>query len=149
MPKLVAATILLVVVLGYALAFVSWNVTPVPVVGLKVGADAYWDTLPIAYLPLIGVGIGLVAMALLSLGQWLAMKGQVRKLSGQVAKAREVIDYQKRRIAELETAVDQLRREQERKQQEPAAAAAPAPEPAADLDIELSQDAEGADAEII
>ncbi len=143
MPKLVAVTILLVIVLGYALMFVSWNMTPVTVIGLKVGAESYWESIPVAYLPLAGIGVGVVAMALVSLGQWLAMKGQVRKLSGQVAKAREVIEYQKRRISELESSVDDLRREQEDKQEQAQET------PAAPIEVELAEDTEGSDPEVI
>ena len=112
MPKLVLVSVLLVVVLGYAMAFVSWNSTPVTVVGFRWGGEAFWQAVPVAYLPLVGIGIGVVAMALASLSQWGAYRSQVRKLSGQVQKAREVIEHQKRRISELEAALEQLRAEQ-------------------------------------
>ncbi|MCX7598217.1 MAG: hypothetical protein N2512_05045 [Armatimonadetes bacterium] len=112
MPKLVVVSILLVVVLGYAMAFVSWNSTPVSVVGFRWGNEAFWETIPVAYLPLAGIGIGVVAMALASLSQWSASRGQLKKLSSQVQKAREVIEFQKKRIAELEAALERLQASQ-------------------------------------
>lgn len=120
MPKLVVVSILLVVVLGYAMAFVSWNSTPVTVVGLRWGNEAFWETIPLAYLPLAGIGIGVVAMALACLSQWSASRGQLRKLSAQVQKAREVIEFQKKRLSELEAALQQLQASQVLSADEPA-----------------------------
>lgn len=113
MPKLVLISLLLVVVLGYAMAFVSWNSTPVTVVGFQWGSEAFWQTMPLAYLPLAGIGIGVVGMALACLSQWSSSRSQLRKLSAQVQKAREVIEYQKKRISELEASLEQLRATQE------------------------------------
>lgn len=119
MPKLVVVSILLVVVLGYAMAFVSWNSTPVTVVGFQWGNEALWETVPVAYLPLAGVGIGVVAMALAGLWQWSSARSHLRKLSAQVQKAREVIEFQKKRISELEASLEQLRAPQEHPAVEP------------------------------
>lgn len=143
MPKLIVVSILLVVVLGYAMAFVSWNSTPVTVVGLRWGNEAFWETIPLAYLPLAGIGIGVVAMALACLSQWSASRGQLKKLSAQVQKAREVIEFQKKRIGELEAAVQQLQASQELSAVEPAEEQAEkSQEASADVEIELLQ-AEG------
>ena len=111
MPRLVVVSLVLLILLSYAMFFASWNQQTVKVVGLEFGDQQYWDEVPVAYLPLAGVAAGVLAMAIASLLHWQdqreaqrALSQQVSKLTDQVRRAREVIEQQKQRIAELEAA---------------------------------------------
>jgi uncharacterized coiled-coil protein SlyX len=109
MPRLIVVSIVLLIVFSYAMFFASWNQQTVRIVGLRFGGQEYWQEVPAVYLPLAGVAIGVVAMAIATLLHWQGQKDAFRKLSAQVAKARQVIEQQKQRISELEGEVAQAR----------------------------------------
>jgi hypothetical protein len=108
-------------------AFTLWNPDPVTVYGFKWGEEyTYWQKLPTAYLPLIGVGIGVVLMCFASLGNWASMRGRLKHCNSQIGKAKTVIDQQRRRIADLEESLANFRRP--KVVEEPAAETAPVEE---------------------
>ncbi|MGD9519838.1 MAG: hypothetical protein AB7W28_10010 [Armatimonadota bacterium] len=109
MPKLVIISILLLILLAYAMFFTSWNLQKTKVVGLQIGTQQYWEEIPVAYLVLVGVVIGVVAMATATLLQWQGQRAAIKRLSSQIAKARQVLEQQKRRIAELEAQLSEAR----------------------------------------
>lgn len=111
MPRLVIASIILVLLLAYAVMFATWNLEPVKVVGLRFGGQEYWENVPVAYLPLIGVIVGVVVMAVAAYVQWQGNRAVIGKLNQQVSRAREVVEQQKKRISELEEALRATREE--------------------------------------
>ena len=108
MPRVVIAAIVVVILLAYGMFFATWNLTPVKVVGLRIGADEYWEEIPVAYLPLAGFIIGVVGMSIAALLQWRSNRAHVDKLNQQIEKARQVLEQQKRRISELEEELAQV-----------------------------------------
>lgn len=160
MLKLVVIVVLVVAAAGYGMLFVSWNMAPTTVVGLRFSGQSYWQTAPLAYVCLVALGIGAVIVAFLWLCQWASQRSRTRRLSAQVAKAREVLDYQKRRITELEKGLAdaQLARQEAVRPRESTATASP--EPAAEggggeaadvlsVDLEPEGEAAGDDPEVI
>ncbi len=111
MPKTVVLALLFIIAGAYVVEFALWNTDQVTVYALKWGDDyTYWQKLPTAYLPLIGVGIGVVIMCIAGLGNWAAQRGRIKHCNSQIGKAKTVIDQQRRRIAELEESLANLRR---------------------------------------
>jgi hypothetical protein len=110
MPKIVFLAILLVIAGAYVALFTTWNMTPVSVVGYQWGGDIYWQKLPTAYLPLLGVAIGVLVMCIACLANWVGMRSRLKHVAAQVAKAKVVIDQQRKRLAELEGSLADLRK---------------------------------------
>ena len=111
MPKTVALALLLIIAGAYVVVFTLWNTEQVTVYGFKWGeAYTYWQKMPIAFVALIGVGIGIVVMCFAGLASWVGQRGRIKHCTSQIGKAKTVIDQQRRRIAELEESLANLRR---------------------------------------
>ena len=120
MWRILITALAIVAALGYAVMFATWNMTPVKVVGLRIGQDEYWENVPVAYLPLIGLAIGVIGMAIAAAGAWAGQRAQAKRAEKQIQEAKQLIREQRQKIEELQKEVDSLR------EQLAAAQAAPA-----------------------
>ncbi|MBC7288294.1 MAG: hypothetical protein H5T86_09675 [Armatimonadetes bacterium] len=158
MPRFIITALVMLAALAYCVLFATWNMAPVKVVGWRMGGQELWESVPLAYVALAGLAAGVLAMIIASAIVWAGQRGELKKMSAQIQRAREVIEGQRKRIEELEAALAQAEAALEQREQpvevtveppeetapaEPteheaaAEATAPSPEPAAEDDEEV------------
>ena len=125
MPRVIITALLLLIALAYAVLFTTWNMEPVKVVGWRMGSQELWESIPLAYLVLAGVALGVIAMIIATLCAWLGQRAQIKKMRGQIQRAKEVLEQQRKRIEELEAALAQANEEIQALRQPPALAEQP------------------------
>ncbi len=111
MAKVILKVLVLIIVIGYAALFISWNPTPTTVVGAiwpPTDGQQWVQELPVGYLPLVGAVVGAVFMAIAAWGEWARQKGTADRASAQVQQAKtklqdlaDRINQQRTQIAEL------------------------------------------------
>lgn len=113
MTNVILKMLLLIIIIGYVVLFISWNPDYVTVCGgvwpPEPAGQRWVEELPIGYLPLIGAALGAVVMAIAAWGEWARQKGVANQSRAQVQKAKaklqqlaDMIKQQRRQISELE-----------------------------------------------
>ncbi len=132
MPRVIITALLLLAALAYAVLFTTWNMEPVKVVGWRMGGQELWESIPLAYVALAGVALGVLAMVVATLCAWLGQRAQIKKMASQIQRAKEVLEEQSKRIEELEAALaeahKQLQAAQQAAEEQAVAVEAPAAE---------------------
>ena len=139
MPRVIIGALLLLAAFAYAVLFTTWNMEPVKVVGWRLGGQELWESIPLAYVALAGVAVGVLAMVVATFTAWLGQRAQLRKMKSQIDRAKEVLEEQRKRIEELEAALEQSQKQLNAAQAE----AAQAGEADVELLPSLTETAEG------
>jgi uncharacterized integral membrane protein len=111
MVRVIVTVLVLLIILGYAAMFLSWNQEAVTVTGCKWGAQGYVEDVPLGALILGGLLAGAILMAGFSLGAYQSQKSQCATAQAKVALAKKKLDelvakvkQQREKIAQLEKA---------------------------------------------
>ena len=113
MPRVIIGALLLLAAFAYAVLFTTWNMEPVKVVGWRMGSQELWESIPLAYVTLAGVAVGVVAMVIATFTAWLGQRAQLKKMKAQIDRAKEVLEEQRKRIEELEAALAETQKQLE------------------------------------
>lgn len=118
MGNAVATVLLLIVFIAYAVFFALWNPLVVPVTGFSWAGVNYGQSVPLFMLPLAGLLIGAIVMAIAMAGPWGSMKCKLDAERAAVKERTERIEALRRRIEDLKSAAHKP--EQARQSVEPA-----------------------------
>ena len=113
MAKVILKVLVLIIVIGYAALFMSWNPTPTTVVGAiwpPTDGQQWVEELPLGCLPLLGAVLGAVFMAIAAWGEWARQKGAADKASAQVQQAKTKLQELADRINQQRDQITQLER---------------------------------------
>jgi len=116
MTKVILRVLILLVIIGYAALFISWNPDYVTVCGgmwpPEPQGERWVQELPLGYLPLIGAVGGVILMAIVAWGEWSHQKATSDQARAQVQKAKvklqELVDRIKRQRAQIDQLEQQL-----------------------------------------
>jgi uncharacterized integral membrane protein len=123
MVRVIVAVLLLLLILGYAAMFLSWNLKPVTVTGFAWGTQGYVEDVPLGVLILGGLLAGAILMGAFAAGAYQALRCRCAMAESKVGLA-------KRKLDELVAKVKQQRDKIADLEKKMAAPAEPAPEPA-------------------
>lgn len=112
MAQAILTVLLVVILLAYGALFALWNQQVVTVVGaslsLQPGGPGFWASVPLFVLPMAGLVVGALLMAIIMGGPWSGMKRTVRatreRLAAEQARARELARRLKACQAQLKAA---------------------------------------------
>ncbi|MGC9318412.1 MAG: hypothetical protein ACP5KN_10330 [Armatimonadota bacterium] len=88
MAQAVFTVLVLIVFIAYAVFFALWNPEMVRVVGLNLGRDMYTN-MPLWMLPLAGLAIGAIVMAIAMWSPWAFLKRALQATREQLETERE------------------------------------------------------------
>jgi len=115
MINVILKVLILIVIIGYAALFISWNPGYVEVCGgvwpPGPQGQRWVEELPLGYLPLIGAGLGAVFMAIAAWGEWARQKATANQARAQVQKAKAKLQELADRVKQQRTQIDQLGRQ--------------------------------------
>jgi len=112
MVQAIVTVLVLIVVVIYAVFFAFWNQGVVEVVGFQFGTQAWVEkTMPVAFLPLLGLVVGAAVMALSLWGPWLAAKRAVNTVRAQVQAEKQKSNERAKRVNSLLKQVKELKAE--------------------------------------
>ncbi|MGD9498703.1 MAG: hypothetical protein AB7Y46_20590 [Armatimonadota bacterium] len=94
MAQAILTVLILIVVVAYAVFFAFWNPTAVRVVGFQGFGQQAWTDMYLWMLPLIGLAIGAVVMALAMWTPWTSLKRNLaaarERLAAEQTRSREL-----------------------------------------------------------
>ncbi|HEY3398183.1 MAG TPA: hypothetical protein VGM19_11065 [Armatimonadota bacterium] len=139
MVKTVLLVLAVLLLIAYGGLFLSWNPTPVPVVGFQWG-QGWAEDVPTGVLVLGGVLLGAILMACFTLGGWASERSRRRAAEALVVRAKQ----------KLSDATGIIKRQREKLEEPAPAAEKPADQPTATappesdepLAVELQDDEE-------
>lgn len=101
MAKIIAGVIGALLFVVYSALFVFWNATTTAdLITFKAGSEGFWvPSVPVGFLPLVGLIIGAILMAVMLIFPWSAQRGKIRELEAKVQKAVLKLREQKTAIA--------------------------------------------------
>ena len=101
MAKIIAGVIGALLFVVYSALFVFWNATTTAdLITFKAGSEGFWvPSVPIGFLPLVGLIIGAILMAVMLIFPWSAQRSKIRELEAKVQKAILKLREQKAAIA--------------------------------------------------
>jgi hypothetical protein len=70
MFKVIVCVLLAVVLMGYGAFFITWNMDVVHITGFELGETAYGTDMPVSFLALAGVVVGVLIMAIAAWSTW-------------------------------------------------------------------------------
>lgn len=88
MAQAVFTVLALIIFIGYAVLFALWNPTMVKVVGFYWRGEQYLE-MPVWILPLIGLAIGAIVMAIAMWSPWTSLKRALQATREQLDMERE------------------------------------------------------------
>ncbi len=109
MVRVIITVLVLLLVLAYAALFLSWNLTPVTVIGVSWGGQDWVEDVPLGVLILGGVLAGAILMAAFSLGAYHAQRVRAADAEALVAQAKQKLGMAKEKVDELVAKVKQQR----------------------------------------
>jgi len=112
MAQAILTVLLVVVLVAYGALFALWNQQVVPVVGaslsLQPGGPGWVTAMPLFVLPIVGLAVGAILMAIVMGGPWSGMKRTVaatrERLAAEQARAKELARRLKACQAQLKVA---------------------------------------------
>ena len=101
MVKTIVGVFSAVLFLVYCAAVVFWNAnTKVNVVTFQAGPQCLWvGGVPIGFLPLVGLGVGVIAMGIAAIFPWAGQRRRAREVEAKLQKAMARLGEQKGVIA--------------------------------------------------
>lgn len=118
MGQAVLTVLVMILVVVYAVFFAIWNNGAVDVVGFQFGGTTYSQSLPMAFLPLVGIVVGAVIMAISLWGPWAAMRRTAIAARGQLDVATQKSNERAKKVNALSKEVKQLKSELEKAKQQ-------------------------------
>ncbi len=129
MGQAIVTVLVLIAVVVYAVFFALWNQEVAQVVGFQFGGQAYMQSMPMAFLPLLGLVVGAVVMALSLWAPWAAIKRAAVTAQGQLALEKKRSNDRAKKADALSKQVKQLKAElAEAEEQQSASTASPSDE---------------------
>jgi len=104
----VLTVIILILIAGYAAFFAAWNPEVVDVVTLRYGATGFAQSTPVWALPLVGLLIGAVVMAIALSGPWATMRRAAALARRQLKAERDKSNQRAKKINALNRRIKQL-----------------------------------------
>jgi uncharacterized membrane protein YciS (DUF1049 family) len=111
MGQAIVTVLVLIAVVVYAVFFALWNQEVVQVVGFQFGGQAYVQSMPIAFLPLLGLVVGAVVMALSLWAPWATIKRAAVTAQGQLALEKKRSNDRAKKADALSKQLKQLKAE--------------------------------------
>jgi uncharacterized integral membrane protein len=109
MVRVIIAVLLLLLILGYAAMFLSWNLKPVTVTGCAWGAQGYVEDVPLGVLILGGLLAGAILMAVFAAGAYQSLRCRCAVAEAKVGVAKKKLEelvakvkQQRDKLAQLE-----------------------------------------------
>ena len=109
MGQAIVTVLVLIIVVIYAVLFAFWNQEVVHVVSLQIPGQTFGQEMPLAFMPLIGLVVGAVVMALSLWAPWASAKRAVRTGADQVDAERQKSNERARKVNRLIEQVKQLK----------------------------------------
>jgi type VI protein secretion system component VasK len=125
MLQAVLMVVVLILVVGYAVFFAFWNPEAVWVVGFQWGGMDRGMDMPTVFLPLIGLAVGAVVMALSLWAPWAAMRRAALGAKGQLDLERQKSNERAKKVNALSKEVKQLKAELAKAKQQGEGGSAP------------------------
>lgn len=107
MLKVIFKVIIVLLLVGYAAFFLSWNMAPQNIVSWNLFGTRYTQAMPVGTLGFAGLIIGAIIMALACWSAWATQRGLALKGAATIKKAKGKLQ------AQLDT-INELRAENER-----------------------------------
>lgn len=124
MANAVVTVLLLILFIAYAVFFSLWNPGVVPVTGFSWAGTDYGLSVPIFMLPLAGLLIGAIIMAIALAAPWSSMKQNLSNTTEQLESERACSKERSEEARALRKRVSELKAEAQRPEP-PAASPAP------------------------
>jgi hypothetical protein len=113
MFKVIFKVIVVLLFLGYAAFFLSWNMAPQEIIGWDLAGVRYTQALPVGALAFIGLFVGAIVMAASCWSAWATQRALAKKAVATVKKAKVKLQAQLDMINELRGEVTRLEGELE------------------------------------
>ncbi len=123
MANAVVTVLLLILFIGYAVFFALWNPGLVPVTGFSWAGVNYGLQVPVFILPLAGLLIGAIVMAVAMASPWSSMKRDLSATKEQLEAERACAKERAEQIETLRKQINELKKRASRSKK-PAATAA-------------------------
>lgn len=111
MGQAIVTVLVLIIVVIYAVLFAFWNQEVVEVVSLQIPGQTFVQTMPLAFLPLVGLVVGAVVMAVSLWGPWASAKRAVAITTSQVDVEKQRSNERAKKVNRLIEQVKQLKAE--------------------------------------
>lgn len=125
MAQAIVTVLILLIFVGYAVLFAMWNAGMMTVIGWNLWPQPAWAEVPIFIVPLAGVVIGAIVMAIAISAPWSSLKSRLNCAEEQLETARE-------RSKECQQKVQELRSRLQKVEAQKRAASGAAESPPAD-----------------
>lgn len=109
MGKVILIVLLVVLLAGYAAMFITWNMTEIDVVGLVYGGSGQGVRMPIGFLALGGVVIGVLVMGFAAWSAWAGQAGKARGASARLGVAKQKLEERTQMVRDLRDEVADLK----------------------------------------
>jgi|LSQX01.1.fsa_nt_gb ABC-type multidrug transport system fused ATPase/permease subunit len=112
MAKVILTVLLVIVAAVYGAMFVMWNMEPVSVVGFVSPMDpdqGFAAVMPLAFLAVIGVVIGVVVMGVAAWGAWTVQHASARQAQQQLSVAKQKLQERTDLVRRLRADLDRLK----------------------------------------
>ena len=109
MGKVILIVLLVVLFAGYAAMFITWNMTEIDVVGLVYGGTGQGVRMPIGFLALGGVVIGVLVMGFAAWSAWAGQAGKARGASARLGVAKQKLEERTQMVRDLRDEVADLK----------------------------------------
>lgn len=111
MGQAIVTVLVLIIVVIYAVLFAFWNQEVVEVVSLQIPGQTFVQKMPLAFLPLVGLVVGAVVMAVSLWGPWASAKRAVAIATSQVDVEKQRSNERAKKVNRLIEQVKQLKAE--------------------------------------
>jgi Zn-dependent protease with chaperone function len=111
MGRVILLVLVVVLIAGYTAMFITWNMTEIDVVGLAYGGTGQGVSMPIGFLALAGVIIGVLVMGFAAWSTWAAQAGKARGVSAQLGVAKQKLEERTQMVRDLREEVADLRKQ--------------------------------------
>jgi len=109
MLRIVLMVLLILVLMAYGAGFIMWNTTVVDVIGLQWQGRVWAAEVPLAYLALAGVVVGIVFMAFAASSAWTGQRGSALEARARLELAKKKLNERTDMVRVLREDVASLR----------------------------------------
>ncbi len=109
MGQAIVTVLVLIIVVIYAVLFAFWNQEVVDVVTLQIPGQAFVQSMPLAFLPLVGLVAGAVVMAVSLWGPWASAKRALASVQAELSAVKQQSNERAKKVNRLIEQVKQLK----------------------------------------